>query len=251
MAINLTNTDKQKKIKSSISWLKSLFDDFFKLFIPEKCLNCGLNLHNFENHICKPCLVKIAKTNFIENEVNPVSQSFWGRVKLENAFSFYYFTKGSILQNLIHEIKYKGAKELAYEMGKEFGFAIKQSNKEFSFDLICPVPLHPQKAKKRGYNQSDWIAKGMAEVLTIPVNCEILKRTVFTSTQTKKSRQQRWENVKDAFIASQLSNAENKHILVVDDVMTTGATLEACTQKLLEINGTMVSIATLAYAYDL
>jgi ComF family protein len=228
-----------------------LLNDFFKLFIPSKCLNCGINLHDYEQHVCKSCLVKIAKTNFLNNKENPISQAFWGRSKLEHAFSFYYFTKGSILQNLIHEIKYHGGKELAQVLGKEFGFGIKQSDQFYKFDLICPVPLHVQKEKRRGYNQSDWIAKGMAEVLSIPVSTNILQRKVFTSTQTKKNRQQRWENVKDAFVIGDYREAENKHILLVDDVMTTGATLEACAQKLLDIQGTKVSIAALAYAFDI
>lgn len=231
--------------------IQSLFHDFFKLFIPSNCLNCGLNLHDYEQYVCKSCLVKIAKTNFLYDKDNAVSQAFWGRVKLEYAFSYYYFTKGSILQNLIHEVKYQGAKELALELGKEFGFGIKQSGLVHSIDLLCPVPLHTQKEKKRGYNQSDWIARGISEVLSIPVSTDILKRKVYTSTQTKKTRQQRWENVKDAFEVKHIENAKNKHIMIVDDVLTTGATLEACAQKILEIQGTKVSVATLAYAFDI
>ncbi len=165
------------------------------------------------------------------------------------AFAQYFFTKGGCLQKLIHEIKYKGAKELAYELGREFGLTLKE-NGASGYDLICPVPLHKEKEKRRGYNQSDWLARGMADILGVAYDKNLLVRKVFTSTQTKKNRQQRWENVKDAFDLGNKSDVENKHILLVDDVLTTGATLEACAQKLLDIKGSIVSIATLAYAYD-
>jgi ComF family protein len=249
---NLNCSYKTKRIEmSKLMNLSKLFKDFFKLFIPSKCLNCGLSLHDYEHYVCKGCLMKIAKTNFYKDKDNPVSQLFWGRVKLEHAFSFYYFSKGSNIQRLIHEVKYHGGKELALELGKEFGLEIKGSSFCSEIDVICPVPLHEQKEKRRGYNQSEWIARGLSEVLNIPIEKYLLKRMVYTSTQTKKSRQQRWENVKDAFEVGDVQKTADKHVLIVDDVLTTGATLEACAQKLLEIEGTKVSIVTLAYAYDL
>ncbi len=230
--------------------LSEIFNDFFNLFIPSKCLNCGINLHSHENYTCKDCLFKIPKTNFYKTPENPVSQVFWGRVKLEYAFSFYHFTKGSILQRLIHEVKYRNAKELAYELGKEFGNELKGSDFHKQIDLIIPVPLHPKKEKKRGYNQSEWIARGIADVLNIPVCNQVLMRSIHTSTQTKKTRAQRWENVKDAFIVVDKSTIENKHVVILDDVLTTGATLEACANQLLQVEGTKVSIISLAYASD-
>jgi ComF family protein len=195
-------------------------------------------------------LSKIVKTNFHLEKDNPVSQIFWGRVKIEHALSFYYFIKGGILQKLVHEIKYRGAKELAYELGKESAYVLKESDFFSKIDYLCPVPLHKQKEKKRGYNQSEWIARGLSEVLNIPVEKNILKRKIYTSTQTKKNRQQRWENVKDAFDIGEKHKLEKKHILIVDDVLTTGATLEACAQNILEIDGVKVSIFTLAFAND-
>jgi ComF family protein len=196
-------------------------------------------------------LSKIPKTNFCKDKNNPVAQIFWGRVKLENAFSYYYFTKGGSLQNLIHEIKYQGVKELAYELGKEFGMDLKESGIIDGIEMICPVPLHKEKEKRRGYNQSEWLAFGLSEILELPVEKNILKRIIFTSTQTKKNREQRWENVKDAFETADTNKIKNKHILLLDDVLTTGATLEACAQQFLETEGVKVSIATLAYAYDI
>jgi ComF family protein len=207
-------------------------------------------LSKHEQCICKICLNKIPKTNFFKEKNNPVSQVFWGRVNLQYAFSFYFFYKNGSLQNLIHEIKYHGAKELAYEFGKQFGFDLLQGFNFKEFDIICPVPLHKQREKKRGYNQSEWLARGLSEVLGIPYSNNLLIRKVFTKTQTKKNRQQRWENVKDAFSVNDISKVANKHILLLDDVITTGATLEACSQMLLEIEGTKVSVASLAYASD-
>lgn len=209
-----------------------------------------MNLHEHEHYICKSCIYKIPKTNFYKDPQNIVSQIFWGRTQLVHAFAHYYFAKGSILQGLIHKIKYQGAKELAFELGREMAFDFIDTDLSNSFDLILPVPLHPKKEKKRGYNQSDWIARGFAEVLDIECNNNILQRVVYTSTQTKKNREQRWENVKDAFEIRNASLIKNKHVAIVDDVLTTGATLEACANKLNKIAGVKVSIITLAFASD-
>ena len=229
--------------------LTTVAKDFFNLFIPLKCHNCGINLLEHEAHVCKSCLNKIPKTNFHKDKENIVNQLFWGRIKLESAFATYFFTKGSILQNLIHQVKYQGGRELAFILGKEMGYDLKDTPFHHSIDLIIPVPLHPLKEKKRGYNQSDWIVKGLSEVLGIPCLERGMKRVQYTSTQTKKTREQRWENVKDAFEIGDEA-IENKHVVIVDDVLTTGATLEACASKLLECKGTKVSVVTLAYASD-
>jgi len=148
-----------------------------------------------------------------------VSQIFWGRVKLESAFAFYFFSKGGTLQTLIHEIKYHGGKELAYELGIEFGHDLIQEGYGGLYNFICPIPLHKQKQRLRGYNQSEWLARGIAQVLDIEVENNIVSRKVFTSTQTKKNRQQRWENVKDAFQVVDIEKLKGKHVLLLDDVI--------------------------------
>jgi predicted amidophosphoribosyltransferase len=166
--------------------LANIAKDFLNLLIPSKCLSCGINLLDIEHFVCKTCLNKIPKTRFFNTNENVVSQMFWGRVHLENAFSVFYFHKGSRLQKLIHEVKYKGAKELAFELGKEMAYDLIGSDFNKSIDLIIPVPLHPIKEKKRGYNQSDWLAMGFAQVLNKPCSKNTLKRVYYTSTQTKK-----------------------------------------------------------------
>ncbi len=233
-----------------MSHIIQIAQDFLHLIIPYKCTYCGMNLHKYEDFICKVCLNKIPKTNYYKNSINTVNEIFWGRVKLEYAYSHYLFTKGSILQTLIHKIKYNDEKELAVSLGKEIAYDIENTDIPKMIDIITSVPLHPRKERFRGYNQSDLIAKGIAEILNIPFRNDILRRTVHTSTQTKKSREQRWDNVKDAFELIDKNSIKNKSIAVVDDVLTTGATLEACVSKLLMCENVKVGIISLALASD-
>ncbi len=227
--------------------LKAVFD-LFNLFFPRKCNHCGNNLDKTESEVCKKCLFEIPKTNFLADVDSPVNKAFWGRVDVEFATSGFYFTKKSILQNLLHHIKYHNKKELAFELGKYFGTELLASGSFKNCDVIIPVPLHPAKKRKRGYNQSEWIAKGMSERMNIPLNISVLNRHVNSKTQTKKSREERWENVREAFSVNLSNPFSKKHILLIDDVITTGATLEACASQLINHLGVKVSIASLAYA---
>ena len=226
------------------------FSDLFNLFFPRKCNHCGNNLDKTESEICKRCLFEIPKTNFHADIENPVNKTFWGRVNIEQATSAFYFTKKSILQNLLHHIKYHNKKELAAELGRYLGNELATTKNYQTCDVIIPVPLHPIKRRKRGYNQSEWIAKGISEKMGIPMNTITLKRHVNSKSQTKKNRAERWENVRDAFSVQTSKNFPHKHVLLVDDVITTGATLEACATQLLENLNVKVSIASLAYASD-
>jgi len=226
------------------------FSDFFNLFFPRKCNHCGNNLDKTETEVCKKCLFEIPKTKFHTDPDNPVNKTFWGRVNIEFATSAFYFTKKSILQNLLHHIKYHNKKELAFELGKYLGTELLLTNNFKGCDIIIPVPLHPAKKKKRGYNQSEWIAKGISKKLDIPVNAIILNRHINSKSQTKKNREERWENVRSAFNVKVPDKLSKKHILLIDDVITTGATIEACASQLIELLGTKVSIASLAYATD-
>ncbi len=173
---------------------------------------------------------------------------FNGRLPLFSATSFLFFSKGGETQQLIHKLKYKGHKEIGLYLGRMFGNQLNGSELFRTADIIIPVPLHPRKEHKRGYNQSLMIGEGMASRMNARVFPDVLYRKIHTSSQTKKSRYERWENVKDTFEIKKGERLERKHVILVDDVITTGATLEACGNKLLEIPHIRLSIASLAYA---
>ena len=171
-----------------------------------------------------------------------------GRISVENVGSFLFYKKENQVQKILHHLKYNGAKEIGFFLGNIYGTQLIEHEKWKTIDMIIPIPLHKKKEKKRGYNQSEWIAKGLSLGMQIPYYSNILIRSEFTETQTKKSRFHRWENVKEVF---QLANSDaltNKHVLICDDVLTTGATLEAAIQKLQAAPFVKVSVVTLATA---
>jgi ComF family protein len=219
-----------------------------ELLFPRLCVVCGDKLIEQEKWICLHCQHHIPRTNFHHEPDNPVARLFYGRVQIEYATSFFYFNKGSKYQSLLHNLKYKGMKELGAEIGKIFGIDLMQSPEFSSVDVLCPVPLHPSKEKKRGYNQSWWIASGIAMLMQKNLSDNNLKRITATETQTRKSRFARWQNVEGIFELSDPEAFSGKHILLIDDVVTTGSTLEACAQSILSKTDARVSIATLATA---
>lgn len=171
-----------------------------------------------------------------------------GRVNIENIYSFLFYRKGNSVQSILHQIKYKGGKELASYLGCYYGKQLIDHKNLEDIDFLIPIPLHKKKEKKRGYNQSEWLVKGFSEAIDKPYLTAVLIRSEFTETQTKKGRFNRWENVKDVFQVIQPELIKNKHILICDDVLTTGATLEAAIVKLKEVEGVRVSVITLAVA---
>lgn len=233
---------------SLTSKTSNLFNDFLGLFYPQLCVSCEENLYRHEDLICTKCLFNIPYTNYHLVDDNPVSRLFWGRVEIFKATSFLHFDKGGKVQNLIHKFKYRGQKEIGLVLGQNFGRYLKDADGYSTIDIIVPVPLHADKVKTRGYNQSEWIAKGLSFSMKIPFDSTNLIRTKATETQTKKTRWERWENVKSVFKIVNHKRFANKHILLVDDVVTTGSTLEACANMILEIENTTVSICTLAQA---
>lgn len=223
------------------------WNDFISLFFPVICLSCGKSLFRNEDSICTHCLYHLPRTDFHLNNDNPVAKIFWGRVQIEAATSFFTFSKRSNVQQLIHQLKYKGQKQVGVSIGNWYGHELRKSSVFPKVDLIIPVPLHKKKLKKRGYNQSACFAEGLASGMHIPTDPGILFRSSSSETQTKKSRFFRWKNVEQLFYVKNEQLLRHKHVLLVDDVVTTGATLEACAQALLKVEGVKVSIATIAF----
>ncbi len=236
------------KAKKVFHDLLMAWGDFVNLFYPKLCQVCSQILLRNEQVICTSCLYHMPKTNFHLEQHNPVSILFWGRVRIEYATSYFVFSKGSKYQKLIHKLKYHRRPDIGIELGKHFGVRLRESNFFKDIDCIIPVPLHVKKQKIRGYNQAEMIAEGLAESMNLRLNTNNLYRSVYTESQTRKTKLERWENVNRIFKLHNSSQLEGKHILLVDDVVTTGSTLEACAQCILEAKNSKVSIATLAYA---
>lgn len=224
-----------------------MLNDFLALFYPRNCIACGNSLYKHEDEVCNDCYLNMPKLPLLSAK-NPVEQIFYGRVQLVCAYSFYIFQKKGRVQKLLHAIKYKGNKELAVLLGKWFANDLLQHELIKNADYIIPVPLHDKKKKMRGYNQSEEFAKGIAQVLDVPCTNTFLLRREFTTTQTKKSKYERWENVEDVFELSQTHELSEKHIILVDDVITTGATIEACCRILNTIDGIKISVLSIAFA---
>jgi len=224
------------------------FEDLLSLVFPEICNACGKPLYKHENLICNYCKVKLPYTNFHLQIENPIEKTFWGRVNIQKSSAFLFFHKGNRVQHLMHRFKYKGKKEVGELLGDLFGQELLKNNYFNDADIIIPVPLHPDKLKKRGYNQSEWLAIGISKGLSIPCQNTVLIRAVASSTQTKKNRFERWQNVETIFKVENPAAIEGKHIILVDDVITTGATVEACANTLLGAANCKVSFLALAYS---
>ncbi len=227
---------------------QTYFADFVSLIFPELCQACTKSLYRNEEIICADCLYNLPFTDFHLHQDNAVAQSFWGRVPIETASALLYFSKGNRVQNLLHQLKYKNRPEVGVYLGKLAAKSLLQNPVFATADMIMPVPLHQQKQLKRGYNQSLCIAEGLSQKIRIPVENQNLIKTTSTESQTKKSRISRYENMKEVFWVKNPEKLTGKHILLVDDIITTSATLEACCNVLLQIPGVKISIATIAVA---
>ncbi|WP_276498406.1 ComF family protein [Pontibacter litorisediminis] len=228
-----------------------MFEDLLSLLFPESCYACGGSLARGETYICTPCSVRLPYTDFHVHgatELNPLQRRFWGKVPVRFAFSYLYFMPKGRVQRLLHQLKYKGAKELGEHLGQRYGSLLSDCQYSSQFDVIVPVPLHKYKLRRRGYNQAESFAQGLSQSMGVPISVWVMIRTIHTSTQTRKSRLDRWHNVGQVFEVARPEQVQGKHVLLVDDVLTTGATLEACTRALLAAGAAEVSVATIAAA---
>ncbi len=228
--------------------LRNWLDSILNLFYPRVCAACGETLLREEDTVCLKCRYLLPRTGYELHADNPLAQIFYGRVKFHAVTACFFFAKSGKVQHLIHELKYKGNKEAGIFLGQQLGESIKEAPLFQSIDYLIPVPLHPKREKKRGYNQSLMIAKGISEVTGITIGDNYLVRAVNTATQTKKSAEERYKNVKDIFEVRSPEELIGKHILLIDDVLTTGATLESCAHQLESIPGITISAATAACA---
>jgi len=227
---------------------QSYLGDFVSLLFPQLCPACGEGLVAGEHVICTSCQFSLPVTNFHLQPGNIVAQQFWGRINLQGAYALYYFSKGGKVQNLMHHFKYRGMQQIGHVLGNIAGAQLMQNVIFNSADVIIPVPLHKSRLRQRGFNQSACFAQGLAQKLIAIVDIDNLVRIKATETQTHRSRFLRFENMQEVFTVIHPEKLQNKHVLLVDDVVTTGSTLEACGIELLKIEGLKLSIATIAYA---
>ena len=231
--------------------LKNISNVFLELFYPSTCEACSEGLVSGESVICTKCRYDIPKTQYENESNNPIEKIFWGRVELFSATSYCYYTKGGILKSLLHKLKYKSKPEIGVELGRLLGGSLLSNSKFDSVNYIIPLPLHEKREHKRGYNQSEMIAIGINEVICKELDDSSLYRAIETTTQTKKNRFERWENVSEIFQLRSKKKLEGKHVLLIDDVLTTGATLEAAANALSKIKDIKISIATVAFSKSL
>jgi ComF family protein len=223
-----------------------ILEDFISLFYPRYCRGCYNSLVKGEELICTQCLLEMPKSYYHLQRDNPFYQKFRGRLPVKHVMTLYKFVKESRVQHVLHALKYKQQPELGEMLGRVYGKDLLEAEYKSSFDLIIPVPLHSSRRKIRGYNQSEEFGKGLAQMLEIPCDDTYMKRDARTETQTHKSKLSRWENVSNIFKVIAPGSIIQKRILLVDDVVTTGATLEACGQALLNAGCCELSIACIA-----
>jgi len=230
--------------------MNSLLNDLVSLFYPNHCLVCGHPLVHNEQFICLFCHCNMPKTNYHLNKRNPAWDLFSGYTQVNEVTSYLFFEKEGITQKLIHTLKYHGNKELATYLGRTAAFELKATGCYASIDTILPIPLHPKKEKRRGYNQSEWIAKGFASVYGCYIDKKYLKRTADSQSQTRKSIYDRHVNVEKIFEVTMPEYFYGKHILLIDDVLTTGATISSCIDTFSAVPDIKISIFTLSIARE-
>ena len=228
--------------------MNKYFSSLLHLFFPRCCIVCGARLSEGEEVICTRCNIDMPRTYYHLQKDNPVERMFWGKIPLERATSYFFYRKGSGFRSILHQLKYGGRKQLGVVMGRFMAAELEPSGFFQGIDVVIPVPLHPRKKKARGYNQSECIACGVSEVSGIPLDISSVVREKHTDTQTRKSVYERWENVEGIFKLHHSERFTGKHILIIDDVLTTGATTTACADAFCDVKDIHISILTLAVA---
>ena len=230
--------------------MKNLLPDFLGLLFPSVCLACAQALRRGEQHLCTGCRAELPYTDYhrLPPAESPLGRRFWGKLPVRHALSYLRFVQHGRVQQLLHQLKYQGQQQVGVALGELYGAELAGADFAGQFDVIVPVPLHPRKLARRGYNQAATFAEGLATGLALPWRAQALRRTEYTASQTQKSRAQRWENVATVFETAEPAEVRGRRVLLVDDVLTTGATLEACGVVLLAGGAAEVSIATIACA---
>lgn len=234
----------------ALTFIKNAANALSGLFFPDLCVACGTALGGVEQELCLHCLLALPRTGLHRFPENKVQRLFTGRLPLARATAFTYFTKDGMMQHLLHQLKYKGRTATGTVLGNVFGQELMADGWLSEIDLLVPVPLHRRKTYRRGFNQAALIAGGIATAAGLPLAPQALSRVRDTGSQTRKSRLERLDNVAAVFRAEREEQLQNKHVLLIDDVLTTGATLEAAGLALLAAGAASLSVATLALATD-
>lgn len=239
----LTQRDKPRTTNKS-QYVKVLWEDFVSLLFPVVCVHCHEVLVKNEEILCTKCALDLPYTDYHKEKENPVYQRLASLHKLTFATAFLHFYKQGIAQNLLHALKYKGRKDIGTYLGNKCGRVIKENLSEF--DTIISVPIHERKIKNRGYNQSDLIAAGMSEATGIAFDPDLVTRNVHTTSQTKMSKVGRWKNVESVYSISTPEKVVGKNIVIVDDIITTGATISLLAEMLDTYGVNQIAIVCIA-----
>lgn len=231
-----------------MAMLTEIRRSILQLVFPHICDGCGSDMLDEESRLCIRCLARLPETGFHMHANNPAEKIFWGRIPLAAATAQYYFTKESLIQKLMHQFKYRSDQALGMMLGRLMGIALAQTNRFLGMDALVPLPLFSAKERKRGFNQATVLCEGISEILNIPVLTKAVIRSQHTETQTRKGRMERWINMEGKFEIRDPGILIGKKILLVDDVITTGATLEACGTEIIEAGVQSLSIAALCIA---
>lgn len=228
--------------------IKDIFNSFIDTLFPRICPVCNNVLLSHEKHICTKCRIDIPITRYHMQEFNAMEQLFAGKTPIEKAVGYFFYEKGNPYSNILHNIKYRNNPQLGQYVAKLFAQELLSRNIFRNIDCIIPVPLHHRKKIQRGYNQSEYIAKGFSEVFDIPVHNNIIIAHKSHESQTNKGIYERWLNTQNIFSAQDTQVLENKHVLIVDDVVTTGATLLSAALTIASVPNIKISLATLGVA---